>query len=324
MLKIKIKFNKLYKNILIFSILLLIFMLIIFPSIAINSFFNGILIWATKVLPSLLPFFILTKLLSFTTFINTIGKKMSPITQRLYGVGGVSGYIYTMSIVSGYPVGAKLTADMYSNNIITKGQAFTITSFTSTSGPLFVLGSVAIGLYNNAKLGYILLISHYISAILNGFLYRNKSNKAISTLDVKTTPNPLYESMTSSIISITTVGGFIALFYMILKLLLSFNAFTFITYPLSKIGINSNITNSVIAGLFEVTSGCIMLSNCRLDFNYISPILSFLISFGGLSIHAQALCFLKKFDMPYYKFLLQKLTHAILSTIITIIIVLII
>ena len=309
------------KNIFILGILLVILMLVITPSLAMQSFLSGILIWATKVLPSLLPFFILTKLLSYTSFVNSVGKKLTPITHKLYGVGGVAGYIFTMSIISGYPVGAKLTSDMYQNNIINKRQAWSITAFTSTSGPLFILGSVAIGMFSNQSLGYVILISHYLSAIINGLIYRNKEKSNINILNNPISLNPLNDSMTNSISSIMVVGGFIALFYMILNILQHIHAFTFITYPLSLIGINESISSAILSGIIEVTTGCLMLSKINLFPVATATILSFLISFGGLSIHAQAYCFLKSFDMPYSKFLIQKITHATLSSIITLVII---
>jgi nucleoside recognition membrane protein YjiH len=77
-----------------------------------------------------------------------------------------------MSVLSGYPVGAKLTADFYEKGLITKGQACRITTFTSTSGPLFIVGTVGIGMFHSAKLGIIILLSHFIGAILNGLIYR--------------------------------------------------------------------------------------------------------------------------------------------------------
>lgn len=321
---IKIQNKKInIEKIIIIILLLLILMLIVLPEIAISSFLNGIMIWATKVLPSLLPFLILTKLLSYTSFISNVGNKLSPITQKLYNVGGVSGYIYFMSIVSGYPIGAKLTSDFYNNNTITKGQAEVITSFTSTSGPLFIIGSVAIGMFQNKKLGYIILISHYLSAILNGLIYRKKFDGKISTQSYERNINPLSNSMSESITSILSIGGFIAIFYMILQILLSINFFTIISYPLNLIGIDTMLTNSILSGIIEVTSGCIMLSNLAIPFNSLSIILSFLISFGGISIHAQAYSFLKNFNMSYSKFLLQKTTQSIISSVITFIIVLI-
>ncbi|MGN0961648.1 MAG: nucleoside recognition domain-containing protein [Christensenellales bacterium] len=288
-----------------------------------QSFFQGIRLWATKVLPALLPFFILVKLLSYTTFSKSIGKFLTPITHKLYGVGGVSGYIYIMSILSGYPVGAKLTAEIYKDGGINKGQAHTISSFTSTSGPLFVLGTVGIGLFGNQLLGIVVLISHYLGAILNGLIYRYKDNSVNAQASFKDPTNTLNDCMTSSIMSILVVGGFIAIFYMLLTLLLHINAFSLPTYLLSKIGIPKELTIATISGFIEVTTGMSLLSQCAISFDLQAIIASFLISFGGLSIHAQAYCFLSNFDMPYSKFLLQKLTHASLSAIITLLIVLI-
>ena len=175
MIKKKTKKINIFNLVYIFCILFIIILLVLSPTIAMQTFGQGIIIWSTKILPSLLPFIILTNLISYTNFTYTIGKAISPITKFLYGVGGSSGYVYIMSILSGYPIGAKLTADLYNNNQITQKQAETISSFTSTSGPLFIIGTVGIGFFNSHKLGLIVLISHYVSALLNGLLYRNKN-----------------------------------------------------------------------------------------------------------------------------------------------------
>jgi len=323
MIKNQTKKNRILDISYIIIILFFVILLIVIPENSIQHFAQGIVIWATKILPALLPFFILTKLLSYTTFTSTVGKFLSPITQKLYGVGGVSGYVYIMSILSGYPVGAKLTADLYKSNNITKRQAYTISSFTSTSGPLFIIGTVGIGFFGSYRIGLIVLISHFVSALLNGLLYRNKEEfNSIHNLSQASRKNILNDSMTESIQSIMVVGGFIALFYMGLQLLLTINAFSLPVIMLEKLGINSNLTTAVTSGIIEVTSGALALSQCALNQNTICILLSFLISFGGLSIHAQAYCFLKEFGMRYSKFLLQKITHAIISASVTFVIIL--
>lgn len=310
-------FNYIYISFLLASIIII----VIIPRQAITTFGQGLNLWATKVLPSLLPFFILTKLLSFTTFINSAGKFLTPITKKLYGVGGVAGYVYFMSIVSGYPIGAKLTSDLYENKAITSSQAKTISAFTSTSGPLFILGTVGLGFFNSYKLGIIVLISHLISALLNGLLYRNKECKEISAIiPTATSHNPLNDTMYNSIISIMLVGGFIAIFYMALNLLLELNILNPIITLLSNLGINNHISTALISGVIEVTTGLSILSQKAIDFKLATIISSILISFGGLSIHAQAYCYLKNFRLKYSHFLIQKATHAILSASVTLII----
>lgn len=303
----------------IIFILFIISLLLLLPKNSISSFYDGVTIWATKVLPTLLPFFILTKILSSTKLIPFIEKKISLVTKKLYGVGGVAGYIYIMSIISGYPVGAKLTSDLYIDGKITRNEAISITSFTSTSGPLFIIGSVAVGLFDNIKIGIIILLSHYIGAILNGLLYRNKT--AITSTPTKryaTEKISITNAMSSSILAVLNIGGFIALFYMIISLLLSLNVFYPITKLLSLLGLNEKVTTAILSGLIEVTTGEIILSKLTLSPLLSTAISTFVISFGGLSIHAQAYTYLNTFDMPYRKFLLQKLTHATIATIVAI------
>ena len=113
------------------------------------------------------------------------------------------------------------------------------------------------------------------------------------------------------------VGGFIAISYMLLGIITDLNLFNFLTGPLSKIGINKNISHAILSGFIEVTTGLNMLSCTNLSFKLSAIISSFLISFGGLSIHAQAYCYLKSFDLKYSHFLIQKITHAIISASVT-------
>lgn len=308
-------------NILYIMLLLaMILVLAIIPATATSAFLDGVRIWATKVMPALLPFFVLSRLLSYTDFIPALSTKLTPLTKRLYNVGGVSGYIYLMSIISGYPVGAFLTSDLYKSNKITRGQAITITSFASTSGPLFILGTVAQGMYNSSIIGVIILLSHILGAMLNGLFYRAKESQNDQAFEPTIPTNLLGTSMTSSITSILSVGGFIALFYMILVVIIQLNILTPIVNLFGLIGVNSDVCSSIICGFVEVTTGCLFLSKCNLGAVLLTTISTFLISFGGLSIHAQAFCYLRDFDMPYSKFLLMKITHAVISSIIALIV----
>ena len=313
--KFKTKKYNYLELIYIFLLLLLVILLVLLPRNSISSFYEGVSIWATKILPTLLPFFIITKILSNTKLIPYIEKKVSPLTNKLYGVSGVAGYIYIMSIISGYPVGAKITRDFYQNGKLTKGQAETITAFTSTSGPLFILGTVAISLFSNSKMGIIILLSHYIGAIINGLLYRQKHKDLTPPPHTITTSKESINSIiTSSISSILSIGGFVALFYMLINLIITLNIFSPITTILSFIGIDRSISTALLSGIIEVTTGEIMLNQIGLSTDLAIIFSTAIISFGGLSIHAQAYTYLQDFNMPYKKFLLQKLTHSILST----------
>lgn len=48
-----------------------------------------------------------------------------------------------------------------------------MSAFCSTSGPMFIVGAVGIGMFESTKFGYILFLSHAISALINGLIFRN-------------------------------------------------------------------------------------------------------------------------------------------------------
>lgn len=310
------------KNYLSILIILVIILLIIDPKNNIDSCLNGIKLWATAVLPSLLPFFFLTSLLLSLGFVQKIGKFFAPITTRIFKTDGISGYIYAMSVISGYPVGAKTTAELYENGIISRGQAHKITTFTSTSGPLFIIGTVGIGMFGSAKLGYLILLCHIIGAGINGLIYRNTFlDDYPSHIVAFSKQNSLEDNMYNSIKSVLVVGGYIALFYMLISMLNNYN----ILYPFCKflslvLRCDISICNSIVNGLIEMTRGCLDLSKLILTDKQTLVIATGLISFGGMSIFVQALTFLSKFKISLRFYFLSKVTQTIISTILALII----
>ena len=306
------------------TILFFIIILVISPKLCIEACFSGLNVWATSLLPALLPFFIFTKLLSELGVINTMSSVFSPITKKLYNTSGISGYIYLMSILSGYPVGAKLTCDLYKNNQIDIGQAHRIIAFTSTSGPLFILGTVAIGMFNNPKIGYVVIISHFVGALLNGLLYRKYLTKSptvgVEKLEFnKSNKNILEETMYSSIKSILIVGGYVSLFFMIITVLNHYNILNPINFLICKLipFANPSVVSAISNGVIELTKGCLDLSTLNLTPKISATILSGLVSFGGISIFLQASTFLKSLNINLKYYFFQKITHTILSVLIS-------
>ena len=172
----KFKINK--NVILIFIILILLIAIVVNPAVYITSCLNGLVVWATVVLPALLPFMFFTKTLTELGVADILATKFK-LFPKIFKVPSVAIYVFILSILSGYPVGAKIVADLYENGSITKEEAYKITTFTSNSGPMFILGSVGIGMLASKKLGIIILISHILGALINGLLYRNHKEKNI-------------------------------------------------------------------------------------------------------------------------------------------------
>ena len=317
------------KNFVIVSVtlflILLTICLLINPKKYINSCYNGLVIWATSVLPGLFPFFVITKLLSELKSMDKLFNKLSGLNYKLFKAPSCSGYIFGMSIISGYPVGAKLISDFYEKGLIDTKQANKLVTFCSTSGPLFIIGIVGSIMFKNAMIGYILYISHVLSAILNGLLFRRKfACEKQQTLPNETSKidynSILPTSMSSSISSVMVVGGFVAIFYMIIDILFDFKILAPLTslfnFLLSPLGLK-NAGSAISGGIVEVTRGCKDLSMLGLSPLQSVVISSGLIAFGGLSIHAQSLCFLTKCKIDVKFYFLQKITQTIFACVIS-------
>lgn len=303
---------KKYKIFLTIFICFIIINIVIFPSLYIQVTLDGLSAWATNVLPSLLAFIFFSKVLSSLGVIEKLANRFSSPMQKLFRTSGTSGYVFLMSVISGYPVGAKMTSDLYLSRKISRSEAVRMTSFCSTSGPMFIIGAVGAGMFNSAFSGYIIFISHILGAFLNGLLYRKIKLKELPPeAEVKAQNTDLNSIIVDSALSIISVGLIIAIFFVIITSL----------SPIINL-LPENLA-AFTSGLIEITKGCMQLSKgiCWL-FNIVAA--TFVISFGGISTMLQSLTFLEKIKMPVWLFALQKFTHAILASLICLIICLIV
>ncbi len=301
--------------------------LVINPQRYIESIFSGMLLFIKNVAPALFPFFFFTKLLTGLGMANSLGKALGRPISRLYNAPGESGYILVMSLISGYPIGAKLISDFYENGTFSVENCKKVSSFTSTSGPLFVVGTVGTLMFSSPKAGYVLFLCHALGALVNGLLYRGrKTVMGISSAPAVATDEKLLgNSITSSILSVLIVGGYIAIFSMIIDIAIDIKLVDALAYilekPLSLFKIPAYVASATVISFIEITRGCQAFSQIGADMKIILPFVAGLLSFGGLSITFQSLTFLKncKIKTPFY--FLTKLTQAIITFLISLVLV---
>ena len=142
---------------------------------------HGLALWADSVLPALLPFFIATELLSYTSVIPFLGRVLNKFMRPIFNVPGEGAFAFIMGIISGYPVGAKIVTKLRENNTCSKEECERLLAFTNNSGPLFIVGTVGISLLGDTTIGIILLIIHILASITVGVLFRFwKANRTLT------------------------------------------------------------------------------------------------------------------------------------------------
>lgn len=298
-----------------FLLLGFIFAICLNPLPYINATYRGFCVWAQIVLPSLFMFFILTKILmQMDSSFKIFGVLDKPF-GKLCGVKKYGGYVFLMSVLSGYPIGAKLTSELYINGLVTSDEACRMLSFTSTSGPMFVVGSVASKMFGNVKLGVVIFVCHVLSALINGIFYKNVKNPTPSkkqTNIASPSKQTLNNIVLDSIITLLMVGGYIALCFCLLESILHSDFGVAINNWITR-AFGVNIVAPIVAGMLEVTNGCVALGQLALSARTLCIILTCLTTFGGLSIHLQSQLFASKCGTKYSYFLKIKTTQTLIA-----------
>ena len=82
------------RNILPFTFVLFAIFLVIFSKSNLIATTNGLILWATCVVPSLFPFFVITNLLSHTKVVSFIGKVLDKFMKPVFNVPGVRWFCF--------------------------------------------------------------------------------------------------------------------------------------------------------------------------------------------------------------------------------------
>lgn len=230
-----------------------------------------------------------------------------------------------MGIISGYPVGAKIVADFKKQGLCSDIEAERLIAFTNNSGPLFIIGTVGIGLFKDTKTGILLLITHIFACITVGILFRwwknskNKrstsfietSNKLPSRISLSNLGEVLASSIMNSISTIFLIGGFVVLFSVVISILNSSGCLELISSFLSPVfktfGIPSKYIKGIVIGLIELTNGVCsiaLIASKNISTNII--ICAFLLGFGGISVALQVLSITSKNGISIKPYLLGK------------------
>lgn len=291
-------------------------------------------IWVNNVIPSLFPFFIATELLSYTDVCDKLGKIFSKIMKPLFNVPGCGSYAFIIGLISGYPVGAKIVTELRMQKRCSKSEAESLLAFTNNSGPLFIIGTVGITLFANSSIGFLLLITHVLSAITVGILLRfvskkdNVSSLYKSNVNIPKTFSPsnigdvLKNSIVCSIKNILIIGGFIVFFAVVISVLTSSHFIDFIMFIFSPLAsffkIDISYFKGLLIGLLELTNGLAIICSVhskKITLNIL--FCAFALGFGGISVLFQVWSIISKSDLSIKRYTYSKILQGIIAVIYT-------
>ncbi|WP_308165740.1 sporulation integral membrane protein YlbJ [Clostridium algidicarnis] len=323
-----LKYNKV--NILM-TIILTYFIInfILNPTLCIDASINGAKLFFTSLFPSLFPFIIITNILIAYDGVNIYSRFLGPLVSRPLGLPKEASFALIISMLCGYPLGAKYSCELYDLGDINSSEFSKLISIASNSSPLFLIGSVGTSMLGNTRAGYLLLFSNYLSCVFMAIILKHKYKEPVSKLKVKTIKSSknnnlgmvLKSSIENAIATTLNIGSYVVIFSVILDIIKNNVVFNIV---LNKIYIESslqkNALSGIILGLIEVTNGCYLLSKGNINYVLSLCLISFLCAFSGLAIIAQIHSFTHKYkEISIIKYVIRKVIQGIISFIITLI-----
>lgn len=292
------------KNKLLELVIVVIFLsLLITPNIITTEILEALKVFINTLFPSIFPFFLVSDLLISYNFPNTLNKYLKEVTKKIFHVEGASSFVIIMSMLSGFPSGAKYIKTLLDKNLINIDEANYLIIFTHFANPLFVL-TVTKGLFKNTQLSYIILICMYLSNLILGFIIRPKqvksNKKSLETLKIPNFSTNLTSSIISSLKLLAIILGNTCFFYIVTGLIM-------------KLFYHNQLITILINGFFDITRGITSLTNLS-GFTILKSILILtFLAFGGININMQVASIISNSNIKYSNFLIGRLCQCAIS-----------
>ncbi len=285
--------------------------MLLFPAPVLKGAGKGLLLWFHTVLPTLFPFILICNLLIQTKAINILLYITRPLFCRFFRVSPYGSFAVLSGFLCGYPMGAKVTADLYRQGSISKKEASYLLTFCNNTSPMFILSFLVMQNLCDDSLKLPTVGILFLSPVIISFLFRPHSGKNARAFasphasDTSLPPASLSDaldfSISNALESITKVGVYIMIFAIFTELLglLPFGGSLLHLFLLSNLEITNGITLLCQSGLEKETVYILCLSAT---------------SFGGLCAAAQTASMIGGTGISLYSYILKKLVTALVTS----------
>lgn len=242
----------------------------------------GLQLCLNTLIPTLLPFFFLSNILTA----GLMGRNI-PLFRplgRLCRIPEGAEYILLTGFLGGYPLGAQCVSQACEIGSLSRRDGRRMLAFCNNCGPAFLFG-VSGALFQDPKIPWILFAIHIISAFTVALTVPGEPGQCISNRGKKPTA---VGSLWQALRSVTGVCGWVILFRAALAVLERW--FGWFLSPQASV---------VISGIMELSNGCISLNGI------VSPQLRFILcagflAFGGLCVTMQTFSVAQSVDTSLY------------------------
>ncbi|WP_019911238.1 nucleoside recognition domain-containing protein [Paenibacillus sp. HW567] len=318
--------------------ILLAIAIVLAPESAFAASLQGLKLWWTIVFPALLPFLILSEMLTASGLVHGIGVLLEPLMKRLFRLPGAGGWTLALGMAAGFPAGAVGVMQLHKQGSITDKEAGRMAALVHFASPVTLLIVVGAALLHNSSAGYSLLAIHWLAGLAAGCtaaLLGGQSKKQAASAKARTSHKQasllkrvhlaaltarsqdgrsfgrlLGESVGSAVQSLMVVGGYMIIFAVVIKIAST-------AFP--------QLPAALPANLLEIHLGANILTSggttpAPLDSLGIlgAAMLSAALGWSGICGQLQALTVLKQAGVRFLPFAAVRLLHGTFAFLFTI------
>lgn len=238
---------------------------------------TGLNLWFEKMIPTLLPFMILSGILIRMNLSDSFARLFAPLLRPIFRLSDSCLYVLVIGFLCGFPMGARVAAESLQHGKLDKKEASLMLSFCNNIGPIYFSGFV-LNLFPVSR-PFLFWAGMYLLPLLYGLFLRFTFYRDIPAssppADIRVPGSgrilleETQDAITSALVSIASLGGYMILFNLMNLL------------PDLFLPAKAGLPRALCGCLLEITGGLSRLKPSDSFWAFI------LLPFGGLSCIAQ-------------------------------------
>ena len=285
----------------------------------------GLNLWFEKMIPTLLPFMILSGILIRMNLSDSFARLFAPLLRPVFRLSDSCLYVLIIGFLCGFPMGARVTAESLQHGKLSKREASLMLAFCNNIGPIYFSGFV-LTLFPAAKplsfwAGMYLLPLLY-GLFLRRMVYRDipcpvpaagrsvpasasrasadrsvlsSASHASSALSGRSLMAQTQEAVTSALVSQASLGGYMILFNLM-------NLLPDLFLPAGAV-----LPRALCGCLLEITGGLSRLDPSDAFWAFV------LLPFGGLSCIFQTYSMIRDTGLSLRLYVFHKCVQTMLA-----------
>ena len=270
--------------------------LVLRPQASVQGAKQALELCFATVVPSLFPFMTVAAYILNSDITSFLGKRSERLSRFLFDLPKEAGVIFIMSLVGGFPVGARLITDSFQKGRLTVNQAKRMLLFCVNPGPAFVINIVGLSMLGSQRAGVLLFVSVCFSALITGVISRVfKDDDKVADCSINSgISSPLILSVKESINAIISVCGWIVIFSSLMGVV---NSFQF-----------DEMLKQWLNMAAEVTSGCAISVK-----SFPLPVTALILGWSGICVHLQLMSYISACKLKYKHFAVARIFNGVVS-----------